>query len=46
MSMSMSMCVDEWNASHVVRTNTKPEILIRPGRVIETIKLEKKRKAN
>lgn len=37
---------DEWNASHVVRTNTKPEILIRPGRIIETIKLEKKRKAN
>jgi hypothetical protein len=30
---------EEWNASTVVRTNTKPEILMRAGRVIETIKL-------
>ncbi len=32
---------EEWNASHVVRTNTKPEIFMRSGRVVEPIKLGK-----
>ena len=31
----------EWNASHVVRENTKPEIYVRAGRLIEPIKLPK-----
>jgi len=35
----------EWNASHVVRKNAAPEILLRPGRIVEPIKLDKKRKA-
>lgn len=35
----------EWNASHVVRANTKPEILLRAGRLIEPIHLPKKRTA-
>ena len=35
----------EWNASHVVRSNTKPEILTRAGRIIEPVKLDKKRSA-
>ena len=34
---------NEWNASHVVRDNTKPDILTRAGRLIEPIKLTKKR---
>lgn len=34
---------EEWNASHVVKENTQPEILTRAGRVIEPIKLPKKR---
>jgi U3 small nucleolar RNA-associated protein 14 len=30
-------CADEWNASHVVRSMTKPEIMLRAGRIIEPI---------
>lgn len=36
---------DEWNSSDVVKSNTQPEIKLRPGRVIETLKLSKKRAA-
>jgi U3 small nucleolar RNA-associated protein 14 len=32
---------EEWNASHIVRRNTKPEIMLRAGRVIAPIKLSK-----
>ena len=32
---------EEWNASHVVRQNTKPDIFMRAGRVVEPIKLSK-----
>ncbi len=32
---------EEWNASHVHRKNTKPDILIRSGRLIEPISLPK-----
>jgi len=35
---------DEWNAAHVVRKNTKPEIMLRAGRIIEPIKLAKQHK--
>jgi U3 small nucleolar RNA-associated protein 14 len=38
--------VDEWNTEQIVRKNTKPEILLRVGRVIEPIKLPKQRKAS
>jgi len=34
---------EEWNATNVVRQNTKPEIMMRAGRLIEPAKLEKKR---
>lgn len=34
---------DEWNASDVVKSQCQPEIKLRPGRVIEPIKLSKKR---
>lgn len=34
---------DEWNASHVVRQNTRPEVLLRPGRVLLPVELPKKR---
>lgn len=34
---------EEWNATNVVRQNTKPEIMLRAGRLIEPAKLEKKR---
>jgi len=34
---------DEWNASHVVRQNTKPDIFLRAGRVVEPLKLSKNR---
>ena len=34
---------EEWNASHVVRQNTKPDIFMRAGRVVEPIKLAKNR---
>lgn len=33
---------EEWNASNVVRVNTKPEVLLRAGRVVEAAKLTKK----
>ena len=33
---------EEWNASHVVRANTKPEVMLRAGRVVEPAKLSKK----
>ena len=33
---------EEWNASHVVRANTKPEIMLRAGRVVEPLKLSKR----
>ena len=33
---------EEWNASHVVRSNTKPEIMLRAGRIIEPVKLSKR----
>jgi U3 small nucleolar RNA-associated protein 14 len=32
---------EEWNASHIVRRNTKPEVMLRAGRVIAPIKLSK-----
>lgn len=32
---------EEWNASHIVRRNTKPEIMLRAGRVVAPIKLAK-----
>jgi U3 small nucleolar RNA-associated protein 14 len=35
----------EWNALHVVKKVTKPEILLRAGRIIEPIKLPKKRQS-
>ncbi len=41
----MDIAIGEWNASHVVRSNTKPEVLTRAGRIIEPIKLNKKRSA-
>eukprot|EP01035_Chromulina_nebulosa_P018098 gene18098-23749_t len=34
---------EEWNSSRVVKDFTKPSIITRPGRVIEPIKLPKKR---
>ena len=34
---------EEWNASHVVRQNTKPDVFLRAGRVVEPIKLAKSR---
>jgi U3 small nucleolar RNA-associated protein 14 len=34
---------DEWNSSDVVKSNCMPEIKLRAGRVIEPIKLSKKR---
>ena len=34
---------EEWNATNVVRQNTKPEILLRAGRIIEPPKIGKKR---
>jgi hypothetical protein len=37
---------DEWNAAQVVRKNTKPVIMIRAGRVIAPIKLQKKAPQN
>jgi len=37
--------VEEWNASHVVKENTRPAVLTRAGRLIEPIKLPKKRPA-
>lgn len=37
---------DEWNSSDVVKSNTQPEIKLRPGRVIEPIKMSKKRSAS
>ena len=33
---------EEWNASHVVRANTKPEVMLRAGRVVEPAKLSRK----
>ena len=32
---------EEWNASHVVRQNTKPDMFLRAGRVVEPLKLSK-----
>ena len=32
---------DEWNASHIVRRNTKPEVMLRAGRIVAPIKLSK-----
>jgi U3 small nucleolar RNA-associated protein 14 len=37
---------DEWNTEQIVRKNTKPEVLLRAGRIIEPIKLPKQRKAS
>jgi len=34
---------DLWNASDVVRKNTQPAVKVRPGRILEPIKLPKKR---
>lgn len=36
---------DEWNASHVVRTNTKPDVILRPGVIVQPIKLTKKQRS-
>ena len=42
---SMTMPIgEEWNASTVVKNNTAPEIKTRAGRLIEPMKLAKKRK--
>ena len=38
-----TIVVEEWNASNVVRKNTKPEIMTRAGRAIDPIKLPKDR---
>jgi U3 small nucleolar RNA-associated protein 14 len=51
LSSPLTLClsphpVDEWNTEQIVRKNTKPEILLRVGRVIEPIKLPKQRKAS
>lgn len=35
------MLAEEWNASNVVRKNTKPEVITRAGRAIDPIKLPK-----
>jgi U3 small nucleolar RNA-associated protein 14 len=32
---------EEWNASHIVRKNTKPEVMTRAGRIIAPITLPK-----
>lgn len=32
---------EEWNASHIVRKNTKPEVMTRAGRIIAPIALPK-----
>ena len=37
---------DLWNSSDVVRKNTRPEVKVRPGRIVEPIKLPKKRGAD
>jgi U3 small nucleolar RNA-associated protein 14 len=34
---------EEWNASHIVAKNTAPEIKLRAGRILEPVKLSKKR---
>ena len=34
---------DEWNATHVVLKNTKPEVITRAGRIIEAANLPKKK---
>lgn len=34
----------EWNASHVVKKNSAPDVLTRKGRIIEPVKLGEKRK--
>ena len=42
--MSIILCLtaaEEWNATNVVRNNTKPEILLRAGRIIEPAKLSR-----
>jgi len=36
---------DEWNSSDVVKRNTQPEVKTRAGRIIEPVKLAKKRSA-
>ena len=36
---------EEWNASHIVRRNTKPDIMLRAGRVVAPIKLSKEASA-
>jgi U3 small nucleolar RNA-associated protein 14 len=36
---------EEWNASHIVQKNTAPEIKLRAGRILEPVKLSKKRSA-
>ena len=41
-SLAMPMG-SEFNATHVVKTYTKPEVLLRAGRIIEPIKLPKQR---
>ena len=35
------LITEEWNASHIVRKNTKPEVMTRAGRIIAPIKLPK-----
>lgn len=37
---------EEWNASHIVRRNTKPEIMLRAGRIVAPIKLSKDKTSN
>jgi hypothetical protein len=37
---------EEWNASNVVKNTTAPDIKTRAGRLIEPIKISKKRKNN
>ena len=40
-AININQYTEEWNASHVVRKNTKPEVMLRAGRIIEPIKLPK-----
>ena len=41
----ISCDIDDWNASHVVKKNTQPAVKVAAGRIIEPIKLAKKRSA-
>ena len=38
-SLQMPLC-DEWNTSQIVRKSTKPEVMLRAGRLVEPAKLD------